>query len=357
MSQGEENKTEQPTPFRLEEARKKGQVPRSAELGGVLVLLAFCIAMAVAAPRLVRSTADAVTRCLLLSGNAPPAGTSLVRWLGSTFAPVGQALVPVVLATVVMAVVANLIQTGFVFSSDPIKPDFTRMNPAQALKRLFGLRTLWDMAKLALKVGTIGVLAWCAYRGITATVGAIASASPHRLPAWLGTVLGRVAIWMLVILGLLALLDLVFTRREYLRKLRMSRRDIKDEHKQREGDPDIRAKRRRMLSELLKRSRSIGRVPEADVVMTNPTHVAVALRYRPRTMRAPIVLAKGTDRVAERIRNLATRHGVPMLRSPELARALLRECPIDHPVPDTLFTQLAPVYRWLMSRPGNRIRS
>ena len=357
MSESEENKTEQPTPFRMEEARKKGQVPRSAELGGVLVLLSFCVALAVTAPRLVHSVADAVTRCLLLSGSAPLAGTSLVRWLGSTFAPVGQALVPVVLATVVVAVAANLVQTGFVFSTHPLKPDFTRMNPAQAFKRLFGLRTLWDMAKLALKVGVIGVLAWYAWHGITPMAGAIASGSPSRLPHWLGVVLGRVATWMLVVLGLLALMDTIFTRREYLRKLRMSRRDIKDEHKQREGDPDIRAKRRRMLSELLKRSRAIGRVPEADVVMTNPTHVAVALRYRPRTMRAPIVLAKGTDRVAQRMRHLAARHGVPMLRSPELARALFRECPIDHPVPDTLFTQLAPVYRWLMSRPGNRIRT
>jgi flagellar biosynthetic protein FlhB len=357
MSESEQSKTEQPTPFRMQEARKRGQVPRSAEFGGALILLVFSVTLVVTAGRLAGACAIALRDCLQLAGNAPVAGGALAHWVAGVFAPVGQALIPLVLAVLVVAVAANVIQTGFVFSTHPLKPDFTRMNPAQALKRLFGMRTLWDLGKLGFKVGALALLAWYALGKLPLVVGSMALAHPGQLPRLTLAVFGRVATWLLAVMLLLAVADVLFSRREYLRKLRMSRRDIKDETKRHEGDPTIRAKRRRLSAELLKRTRAIGRVTEADVVMTNPTHLAVALRYRPRTMRAPVVLAKGSDQVAARMRKLAERHGVPMLRSPELARALFRECGIDQPVPTDLFGQLAPVYRWLMSRPGNRIRT
>lgn len=357
MADQEQSKTEQPTPFRLEEARERGQVPRSAELGGVLVMIAFSIAFIVAALGLISALARAVRTCLQLAGNAPVPGGGLMHWVGEAFAPVWQALTPIVLTIVVVAVAGNVLQTGGVISAFPLKPDFTRLNPAQGLKRLFGVRTLWEVAKLALKLGGLALFTSWALKHLDTTVAEIAQAAPLQLPALLLGVFVKVATWVLALLLFLALIDVLFSRREYLRKLRMSRRDIKDEVKRREGDPSIRAKRRRLIIEMLKRSRSIRRVPEADVVMTNPTHVAVALRYRPKTMRAPIVLAKGSDRVAARMRQIAQRSGVPMLRSPELARALFRECGIDQPVPGHLFEPLAPVYRWLMSRPGHRIHT
>lgn len=357
MADSEQSKSEQPTPFRLQEARKRGQVPRSAEFGSVLILLAFSLAFVVTSDAMASSLAEAMRACFRLAGNAPMPGQGLAHWVAGAFAPVMQSLTPVLLAVVVVAIAGNVLQTGGVFSSHPIKPDFTRLNPAQALKRIFGMRTLWELGKLALKIGALTALAWYGVGEAHRVVAAIASASLSALPQLALAVFAKVATWLLVVLGLLAVVDFFFSRREYLRKLRMSRRDIKDESKHREGDPDVRAKRKRLNAELLKRSRAIGRVPEADVIMTNPTHLAVALRYRPRSMRAPVVLAKGSDRVAARIRRIAETNGVPMLRSPELARALFRECAIDHPVPPHLFGQLAPVYRWLMSRQGHRIYS
>lgn len=357
MADQEQSKTEQPTPFRLQEARERGQVPRSNELGGVLVMIAFSIALAVGAKSLAAAWLTAVRNCLLLAGNAPVPGRGLMHWVGDAFAPAWQALVPAALAVVVIAVAGNVLQTGGVFSGHPLKPDFTRLNPANVMKRLFGVRTLWELAKLTLKLGALIAFVWIARGRLETTVAEFAQASPSAVPELLLGVFIKVGTSVLAVLLLLALLDVLFSRREYLRQMRMSRRDIKDEVKRREGDPAIRAKRRRLVIEMLKRSRSIHRVPEADVVMTNPTHVAVALQYRPRTMLAPIVLSKGSDRVAARIRVLARRSGVPMLRSPELARALFRECGIDQPVPAHLFESLAPVYRWLMSRPRNRIRT
>lgn len=357
MAESEQSKTEQPTPFRLQEARRKGQVPRSTELSGLLVMMVFSVALCATGYATAHAWEHSFQRLILMAGNAPSPTVSLARWIDATFQPVWQALVPLIIALLVAAVVANLVQTGPVFSTDPLRPDFSRLNPAQGFKRIFSMRLLWDLFKLVFKVTLLGALAWWLAGSLQRQVLATVSAAPAEAGSLLRAVYVHVTAWVIGVLAFVALLDWLFSRREYLRKLRMSRNDIKDEVKRREGDPDIRQKRRRLMAELLKQSRSIRRVPEADVVLTNPTHLAVALQYRPRTMRSPIVLAKGTDAVAARMRSKAAISGVPCLRSPVLARALFRECGVDRAVPDHLYAQLAPVYRWLMGRPGNRIFS
>jgi flagellar biosynthesis protein FlhB len=357
MAADDQSKTEQPTPFRLQEAREKGQVPRSTDMSGVIVIMVFSVALAAASYNVAAALARSVSHTLLMAGNAPPPSASLFYWLQRTFQPLWQAMLPIIMAVLVAAVVGNLIQTGPVFSTDPLKPDFSRLNPVQGAKKIFSLRLLWELFKLSLKLGVLGWLGWILAGSIGRKVQAAAFAAPSSIGTLLRSTYIQVTTWMLVLLGLIALLDLLFTRREYIRKLRMSRTDIKDEHKRREGDPDIRQKRRRLMSELLKHSRSVRRVPEADVLLTNPTHLAIALKYRPKTMRSPVVLSKGSDAVAARMRMLAAQSGVPCLRSPELARALYRECKVDRAVPAHLYKPLAPIYRWLMKRPGNRIFS
>lgn len=357
MAADEQSKTEQPTAFRLQEAREKGQVARSPDMSGVIVIIVFSVALAAASYNIAAAFAHSVGRTLLMAGNAPQPSASLLTWLQRTFEPAWQALLPVIIAVLVAAVVGNLIQTGPVFSTEPLKPDFNRLNPAEGAKRIFSLRLLWELFKLSLKLGVLGALAWALAGSIGHKVQEAALAAPSSIGILLRATYVQVTTWMLALLGLIALLDLLFMRREYIRKLRMSRRDIKDEHKRREGDPEIRQKRRRLMAELQKHSRSIRRVPEADVLLTNPTHLAIALKYRPKTMRSPIVLSKGSDAVAARMRMLAAQSGVPCLRSPELARALYRECKVDRAVPAHLYKPLAPIYRWLMKRPGNRIFS
>jgi flagellar biosynthetic protein FlhB len=357
MAENDQSKTEEPTPFRLEEARTKGQVPRSTELAGFLVTVVFTLTLCATAYTLAHVWGQSFRRMLLMAGNAPAPSVGLLHWVGATFGPVWQALMPLAIALLVAGVVANLVQTGPVFSTDPLKPDFSRLNPVQGFKRIVSLRLLWDLFKLSFKLLLLGSLAWWLTGALQQQVLATATAAPSAVGELLRSVYVRVSTWVLTVLALVALLDLLFSRREYLRKLRMSRNDIKDEVKRREGDPDIRQKRKRLMVDLLKQSRSVRRVSEADVVLTNPTHLAVALQYRPRTMRSPVVLAKGTDVLAATMRSKAASAGVPCLRSPVLARALFRECGVDRAVPDHLYAQLAPVYRWLMSRPGNRIFS
>lgn len=357
MADNDQDKTEQPTSFRLQEARERGQVPRSSDLASTLVIIGFTVAFAAASYGMAAALSHGVARTLLMAGNAPAPSASLWYWLQRTFQPTWQAILPIVMAMVIVAVLANVVQTGPNFSATPLKPDFSRLNPAQGAKRLFSLRVLWELAKLVLKLGLLVALAWLLVPGITRHVESAAFAAPTSIGMLTRSIYMQVTTWVLILFAFMALFDLWFTRREYIRKLRMSRRDIKDEVKRREGDPLIRSRRRRLMGEMLKQSRSVRRVPDADIVLTNPTHLAIALKYRPKTMRSPLVLAKGSDAVAARMRMTAARSGVPCLRSPELARALYKECKIDRPVPQHLYRTLAPVYRWLMKRPGNRIFS
>lgn len=350
MSQGDQDKTEQPTPYRLEEARKRGEVAKSADVSGALVMIVFAVTMALTAAGIVHAVADATRRMIALAGNAPALDGAFAAWTSRVYAPVSQALAPLVLALVVAAVLGNVLQTGPMFTTHPLKPDFKRMNPANALRRIFSMRTLWELGKLVGKfalLALVGVLfAWKA----RALVESVASTIPQRLGGLLLSTFVKSSLYVLLVLALVALTDLLFTRREFMRKMRMSRRELKDEVRRRDGDPTIKSKRKQQLRELLKKAKALARVGESDVVLTNPTHVAVALRYRPGETLGPVVVAKGAGVMAARIRSLASRHRVPTLRMPALARALYSECDIDAMVPEARYAALAPVYRKLWAQ-------
>lgn len=350
MAAEDQDKTEQPTHHRLEEARGRGEVAKSADAVGTAVLVVFATTIAMTAPWIARSVADAVRGTLSLAGGKPMPGGSLFAWLGANWSPVWQSLTPLALALVVVAVVANAGQTGPVFSTHPIKPDFNRMNPAQTLKRVFSMRTLWELGKMALKLGLLAALAYMVFRQLHGLTESMAATSPMRLPSLLLAAFVKTSIYVLLILALLSIVDLFMTRREFMRKMRMSRRELRDEHKRRDGDPEVKSKQKRLIRDLLKKARSVPRVAEADFVLTNPTHYAVALQYKPDAMRAPVVLAKGAGFMSQRIREVARRHGIPILRQPALTRALYRECELDGPVPEARYAELAPVYRWLFAR-------
>jgi len=350
MATEDQDKTEQPSAYRLEESRKRGEVIKSADATGTAVLIAFAVTFAVTGGAVMAALAQATSNALSLAGSKAVIGPALVGWLRAAYFPLWQALAPLVLALIVVAVIANVVQVGPVFSSDPITPDFKRLNPAQTIKRLFSVRTLWELAKMALKMGLLAVLGYFMFGQMRALVESVAASEPGRLPALALATFCKVSMYVLMILALVAVFDLLSTRRQYMCKMRTSRRELRDEVKRRDGDPEVKSRQKRLIRELLRKARSVMRAAEADVILTNPTHVAVAIQYRPATMRAPIVLAKGAGFMSRRIREVAGRHGVPIMRSPALARALYEEVDIDAPVPEALYARLAPVYRWLFSR-------
>lgn len=347
MSQADQDKTEQPTPHKLEEARKRGEVAKSQDVTGTVVMIAFAAIVAVTGAGVARALAAGTRRMIGLAGNAPGLDGAFAHWAASAYAPLGQALMPLVLGLVVAAVLGNLLQTGPMFTSHPLKPDFKRLHPMQVVKRLFSMRTLWELGKLTAKclllAGVCAIFLWKA----RVLAEAVAMTLPPRLGGLLLSAFVKASVYVLLVLALVALVDLLFTRREFMRRMRMSRRELKDEVKRRDGDPTVKSKQKQQLRELLKKTRALGRVHEADVVLTNPTHVAVALRYRPGQTLAPLVVAKGAGVLSRQIRRLAARHRVPVVRLPVLARALYRECEIDGMVPEQRYAELAPVYREL----------
>jgi len=347
MSQPDQDKTEQPTSYRLDEARKRGEVAKSVDVTGVVVMIAFAAILALTGAWIATGLATATRRMIELSGNAPALNGAFMDWVSHAYAPVGQALSPLVLGLIVAAIVANVFQTGPIFTTHPLKPDFKRMNPMQTVKRIFSMRTLWELGKLLFKsVLLLGVAALFAWKA-RALAEAVVMTLPLRAGGLVLSAFVKASTYVLLVLALVAFADFLFTRREYLKKMRMSRRELRDEIKRRDGDPTVKSKQKQQIRELLKKTQALGRVQEADVVLTNPTHVAVALQYRPGKMLAPVVLAKGAGLLSRQIRVLAARHRVPIMRVPPLARALYRECEIDGPVPEGRYAELAPIYREL----------
>ncbi|MBN8800767.1 MAG: EscU/YscU/HrcU family type III secretion system export apparatus switch protein [Stenotrophomonas acidaminiphila] len=352
MAEGDQDKTEKPTQHRMEQARRQGQVAKSPDLVGVSSLLVFVLAFVALASGLATAMAVQMRQMIAMAGARPHMGSGFAAWLGQLLGKLGPQLIPLVLAMVVVAIAANVLQTGPVFSTHPVKPDFKRMHPGNAVKRLFSMRGVWELGKLLIKLGLLAALCWMAVRIAPEFVLRVIQTPSSRLPELLLGTAWKTSLYVIAILALVALADLLFVRRNHVSQLRMSRRELKDENKQRDGDPDVKARQKRSIRELLKKTKAIQRVGDADVVLTNPTHYAVALQYRPSTMRAPIVLAKGRGFLAARVRQVALRRGVAVIAAPPLARALYRLCEIDAPVPESLYGQLGPIYRRLYAMKG-----
>ena len=331
MAEGEqkeaEDRTEAPTPRRIEKAAEEGQVALSREAVGFVTLLAATLATSLALPTLGAGMFRSMRA--LLEADAGAEGFVLARALAASAALM---LLPVLGATALAAILAGLAQTGLPRSTKPLRPSLARMNPVAAVKRILGPNGLAELARTLLKLGAVGFALWLAVD---------LSALPASLHRPIGTLLGaaaggaaRLMTAALLAFAALAALDILWVRWRHFRQLRMSREDIRDELKETEGDPTLKA-RRRSIQEGRARRRMLSAVPKAAVVITNPTHYAVALQYEQGQAAAPRLVAKGVDAMAARIRAAAEEHGVPIVSNPTLARALYRlepdtEIPPEH---------------------------
>lgn len=355
MSNDQQDKSEQATPFKLDEARRKGQVARSPELLSFMMVLTFLVVFSASVYQLASvlrlhahwwlSQADQIARSWgLLFGQG-----------GVSLGLLSYALMPLVAGLVIMAVLANLVFNGPVFSFAPIKPDFKRLNPVAGLKRMFSRKMFVELIKVLVKGLLFALVLYAMARVLAPQLLAMATVSPLSLPEAAKAMFVRLGYAVLLVMAAAALFDMWYSRKEFGRQMRMSRRELKDEYKRREGDPEVRAKRKRSQQELLQKAAAVAKVGEADVVVTNPTHYAVALQYRPATMRAPVVLAMGRGLLAARIMQEARSKGVPVLRRPPLARMLHALAVLDAPIPEVTQTDVARVYRWILAMPGNRV--
>ena len=266
-----------------------------------------------------------------------------------TFVGVGKALALIVGLFVVAAIASSLVQHGFLFAPERIKPTLSKISPISGAKRLFSLRSLSELAKGVVKLLIVGGIAVAIIWPILSTL-AIAPLSPISagLDLLYGTVI-KVLLGVVAALSVMALADTAYTRYEHIKKLRMTKEEVKDEHRQTEGDPHVKARLRAIRNERA-RQRMMQAVPNADVVITNPTHYAIALEYEAEAMAAPRVVAKGVDLLAQRIRDVATEHDVPLIENPPLARALYDGVDLGHEIKPEHYKAVAEIIAFVMGR-------
>ena len=339
MAEQEQDRTEPATPFKLDESRKQGDVARSTDFN------TFALVAALLAVLLGGGAAAWTSLCQTSQALFAQAGSDdLLALLGQFAHGWLSVTLPFGLAGVGVAIVASLIQTGPVFSFKPLEPRLERINPVNGFQRLFSLRLLIEALKSVFKLLLLGFVVYSFFismwPGLLGTLGTTPSGQLHFVSERGTALLLRLGAALLVV----GVLDWLVVRKQFGRRMRMSRREMKEEVRRREGDPHIRARIRELQRENLKQSRSLGRIPDADVLITNPDHVAVALQYVRGEMTAPHIIAKGGGLWVERMRSVARLQGIPILERRPLARHLYKHGAIDRPVPVESYVDVARLY-------------
>ena len=355
MADEDGDKTEAPTQRRREEAREQGQVARSPDLTAAAILLGFLLLMNSFGRGLMEAL-RALTAQLLSAESLSRFDTvSLRELIGKPLIAVAGALAPLLIGAAVVAVLVNLVQVGFVFSSKRITPNFGAIDPVKGFGRLVRADNFVHLLVNLLKVTLAGVLAWSAIRDRLPEIIAIQDLE-HGQAFLLGaSLIYAVGIRIAVLLLVLAVLDYGYQRWKHERELRMTKREVKEEMRRMEGDPKIKQRRRQLAMQMAMKSMRRN-VPTADVVVTNPTHFAVALKYEQATMHAPRVVAKGADLMAQRVRELAAEHGVPIVERKTLARALYAMCEVGQEVPEEHYKAVAEILAYVYEISGKLTR-
>jgi flagellar biosynthetic protein FlhB len=353
MAQSGGDKTEKATPKKREEARKKGQVAKSQDLGGAVVLLASLLALSAFGPSSWGHMKDAMLRSLSLIATPEVVDDGSVgKLLLSSLGDAALAAAPIGLICMLAGTVTGVLQVGWKPSATALKPDPKRINPLSGAKNLFGMHFVFESAKTVVKFAVVGSIAGFVLLGQLDELGALVGMGPSELLQRGGdtvlTIAQRAGMGYLLI----AVVDYVWQRYRHEKQLKMDKEEIKQEFKQQTVSPEVRSAIRRRQMQVA-RARMMADVPGADVVVTNPTHYSVALRYSGDAP-APIVVAKGQDVVAFRIRAIAAEHGVPVIPDPPLARALHASVEIGTEIPEELFSAVAQVLAFVYRTAGRR---
>lgn len=341
-----DQRTEQPTPKRLQDARERGQVPRSRELAGTAVMVAGSATLLTAGGFLAGGLESVMRAALTVEPAELADPMAAVRGLTDAVVEAGLGMAPLVAVVVLVALVAPLATGGFVFSGQALGPDLRRLDPIAGLKRVFGLQGLAELAKALAKFVVVGGSAAAVVWWLLPDMMRLSDMPTGRALGEAVRLLGLAGLLMSAALVLVAAVDVPFQIWSHKRNLRMTRQELLDELKQTEGRPEVRSRVRAAQRELARR-RMMQDVPRADVVVTNPTHYAVALKYEPGRWRAPRVLAKGRDLVALEIRRVAREHGVPLFEAPPLARAIYATTELGREIPSGLYLAVAQVLTYV----------
>lgn len=337
----DEGRTEDPTEYKIRKAREEGRVAKSQELNQAIVLLLPVLALIAFAPWMLRTCVELLRFFLLRSTTAEITDPTLVRAFYRYFAIL---VLPVTLTALVAGVAANLIQNGgFIFSLKPIAPRLDKVAPNFARffsRALFSAEGLFNLAKSLVKVAVVAGASYLSIKGEIPRLVSMLESGLWPAVAFIASMTARLLLTAAVLFLAISIPDYIFQRRQFMESLKMSKQEIKEEYKQLEGDPLVKGRLRQRMREILSQNMAVN-VPKADVVITNPTHYAVAMQWDRATMRAPMLTAKGSDRLAQRIKEIARESGVPIVENKPLARALYAEVEIGDMIPDEYYQALA----------------
>jgi flagellar biosynthetic protein FlhB len=348
MAEGDDaqEKTESATPKRLEDARRKGQIPRSKDLSAAAVTMSAAAALYMMGDQIAGKMYGFMERSLTLSREQSLDSTQMIPMLTSAAIDGLKMCAPVLGIICLAAVLAPLALGGWSFSTEALMPQFSRLNPLEGAKRIFSMRSVVELIKALAKFGIVGLVAVLVLWNDVTTLLNLGQEPLHQAIAHTISLSGKALIAITAGLLIIAGIDVPYQLYTYAKQLKMSRQEIREEHKESEGSPEVKG-RIRQLQQQFARQRMMQDVPKADVIVTNPTHFAVALRYDEKRMRAPIVVAKGVDLVAARIREVATEHNVPIFEAPPLARVLYRNVDIGGEIPATVYQAVAQVLTYV----------
>jgi flagellar biosynthesis protein FlhB len=349
-----DDRTEKATPRQRRRAREQGQVARSPDLGGSVVVAVGLFALSLLGPKIAASGAGAFREIFSHIANPTQATSAagLADLMRTALSVIALAVAPVAGACLVAGVLTSVAQVGFKPSPQSLKPDFRRLNPASGIKNLFGPNAIFEAVKAVAKVAVVGAVAALALLPGLRTMAAYVGVSPLALGATSGSSALSVAQRAALAYLLIGLVDYAWRRRRHERQLRMTKQQVKEEQRQHGLPPEVKAALRRRQTQLA-RARMMAAVPDADVVVANPTHFAVALSYDG-SRTAPEVIAKGQDLVALQIRRIAEEHGVPVVSDPPLARALHASVEIGQIIPEELYAAVARVLAFVYKLAGQR---
>jgi flagellar biosynthetic protein FlhB len=344
--QDQDQKTEAPTGKRLGEARERGQLAISRETTTWVFFVAVLLVVAWIGPMAAENMVPTLRIFLESPHTINLEGDGLQAVLIETMQRIGMATLLIYAVLAAGAVAGTMLQTGLFASVDSLRPQFDRISPLAGIHRLLSTNSLVELGKSFGKMVVLGLVVYITLKPVVETLPLFSGRDMLAILAYFHHQAVHLVIMLLLVFTVIAVADLVYTRHSYTKSLRMTKAEVKDEFRQQEGDPLIKNRLRSIRIEKA-RKRMMAQVPKADVIVTNPTHYAIALKYDNSKMAAPVVLAKGLDRVAERIREVATESNIPFVSNPPLARALYETVDIDQAIPTQHYRAVAEVISYV----------
>lgn len=355
MAESAQEKTEAPTARRLSKAREDGDVARSTEMPAAAIVIGAMLLLLLTGPWMIERVSSLFAQGFVVDLRTLRRSELLPGVFGNQMFSMFLLLVPIFIFTVIAAIVASGMTGGYHFSIKAVRPKGSKLNPISGLKRMFGVRAAVELGKAILKFSLVASVLWISIMSHMDALMQMGRMGLENALATAATIILESAVWVALSLAFIAMIDVPYQKHAFTKRMRMTKQEVKDELKDVEGRPEVKAHIRRRQREIASR-KMMQRIKDADVVITNPQHFAVALEYDPSSDGAPIMVAKGADLTAARIREEATLHGIHLFEAPALARAIFYTTELEQPVPEDLYHAVAQVIAYVFSLEGSAVR-